>query len=412
MTELLPADSTAPLVPVTSADALTPAEQDDLQRHEAIIAQNIGAFYAVGEALMAIRDQRLYRATYETFEAYCTEQWGFGKAHAYRLITGSKVYTALEKSPNGDTLVLPRSEAQVRALSQIKKPELQREAWVRACEEYPNGTAPARVIAVCVQAVKPTRQEKKAAKAKPKFNRTGDRVGWAWWTWNPLEGPCLHRCYYCYATNNKEKRHFRGEPVAEPCLLTERLAAPKHTPLPDEHEDVAARLVFACSQYDMFGKWVKDEWIRAILQAMKDGRDGWTYILLTKNPGRLVDYADDFSANVWLGATIDGCATTPNTVEETESAFRALKARRPDLLRFVSCEPLLGPVTFTDITLVNWLMIGPQSQIIDGSQQQPQGEWVASLLMQAQQGGCAVFCKPGLDPIWPKEHPAVLVPGQ
>ena len=84
---------------------------------------------AVGKALTAIRDQELYREQFRNFKDYCADRWGIGRAHAARLITGSKVATNLltsenftngaKMSPIGDNFntlvkIQPTSEYQIR----------------------------------------------------------------------------------------------------------------------------------------------------------------------------------------------------------------------------------------------------------------------------------------------------------
>lgn len=94
--------------------ALTPAEASELQAHEAVIEGGIDKFLEVGRALLAIRDRRLYRGTAPTFEAYCRSRWGFGRAHAYRLIEAARIQDAV--SPTGRHL---SSERQARALADV-----------------------------------------------------------------------------------------------------------------------------------------------------------------------------------------------------------------------------------------------------------------------------------------------------
>jgi hypothetical protein len=106
----------------------------------------MGSFVAVGKALTAIRDQELYREQFRNFKDYCADRWGIGRAHAARLITGSKVATNLltsenftngaKMSPIGDifnTLVKiqPTSEYQIRPLT-ILEPAQQCEVWEEA----------------------------------------------------------------------------------------------------------------------------------------------------------------------------------------------------------------------------------------------------------------------------------------
>jgi len=107
---------------VQALSVLSPGEVRELVICEEIIAKGWDTFVCVGSALAAIRDKRLYRADFDTFEAYCREKWQFGKAYAYRLIGAAEVIASL--SPIGD-IPLPRNEAQVRPLFGLKAAEAQ-----------------------------------------------------------------------------------------------------------------------------------------------------------------------------------------------------------------------------------------------------------------------------------------------
>ena len=68
---------------------LSATEYASLEQHENTIKRHLDHFSAVGQALLAIRDGRLYRATHKTFEAYCRERWSIGRNRANRLILAS-----------------------------------------------------------------------------------------------------------------------------------------------------------------------------------------------------------------------------------------------------------------------------------------------------------------------------------
>ena len=72
-------------------NTLTINEKAEFETLEDTIKREMGSFIAVGNALQTIRDQRLYREEFKTFKDYCNEKWGMGKAHANRLIGGSRV---------------------------------------------------------------------------------------------------------------------------------------------------------------------------------------------------------------------------------------------------------------------------------------------------------------------------------
>lgn len=113
--------------------ALTAVEQDDLTLLESVIEIGLNAFHRAGNALVDIRDRRLYRQHYTTFEEYCRERWGFSKTHANRLIGASSVAENL--TPLG---VKPESESHLRPLTGLE-PEQQREVWQEAAVTAPAG---------------------------------------------------------------------------------------------------------------------------------------------------------------------------------------------------------------------------------------------------------------------------------
>jgi hypothetical protein len=114
--------------------SLTGKELSAFRRCEKTIEKGQRTFVEVGNALLEIKTEHLYRSDYDTFEDYCKERWGFQRAHAYRLIEAAKVVENL--SPIGD-IAKPATESQARALSSLE-PDQQAAAWqdvVDECEE-------------------------------------------------------------------------------------------------------------------------------------------------------------------------------------------------------------------------------------------------------------------------------------
>ena len=130
--------------------SLTPIEKTNLVELEATIEKNLQSFYEVGFALMQIRDNKLYRENYITFEHYCKEKWKMSRPQAYRLIASAEVTDNL--SPIGDI----DNEAQVRPLTKIKDPEEQREVYQKAVETAPEGKVTARHIEETVREIRRT----------------------------------------------------------------------------------------------------------------------------------------------------------------------------------------------------------------------------------------------------------------
>lgn len=112
-------------------DTLTEDETDRLHELEGVIGAGLETFVQVGQALLEVRDSRLYRAEYGTFEEYCRERWGMGRAHVYRMMDGAEVAAIL--SPIGDT---PTTESQARELAPLRDdPEEMREVWQEASKD-------------------------------------------------------------------------------------------------------------------------------------------------------------------------------------------------------------------------------------------------------------------------------------
>lgn len=110
--------------------AITLVESKRLIELESIIKKEIDGFIRVGEALAEIRDSKLYRVEYDTFEAYCREQWQMSRTFAFNTIEASKVANVLNCEHSE---LKPKAESQVRPLTKIPA-DKQPEAWTRAVE--------------------------------------------------------------------------------------------------------------------------------------------------------------------------------------------------------------------------------------------------------------------------------------
>jgi hypothetical protein len=85
-----------------------------LSELEGVIERGLQTFIEVGQALLEIRERRLYKADFATFEQYCRERWGWSKTHANRQIEAAGV--AANLTPIG---VTPKNEAQARELVRL-----------------------------------------------------------------------------------------------------------------------------------------------------------------------------------------------------------------------------------------------------------------------------------------------------
>ena len=92
---------------------LTSAERQELEGHERTIERGKKVFMEVGEALMAIRDKRLYRQTHPDFHTYCQDRWSIGASRGRQLINAAQV-TRLLAAVSDE---VPENERQARELA-------------------------------------------------------------------------------------------------------------------------------------------------------------------------------------------------------------------------------------------------------------------------------------------------------
>jgi phage N-6-adenine-methyltransferase len=124
-------------------EVITVAESQRLEVLESVIDAGMQTFVHVGNALLEIRDSRLYRTSHGTFEDYCRERWGLERRRAYQLMDAAQVVGHLDVNPGTQI-----GEKHIRPLT-VLEPEQQREVWQRAVETATNG----KVTAAHVQTV-------------------------------------------------------------------------------------------------------------------------------------------------------------------------------------------------------------------------------------------------------------------
>ncbi len=101
-------------------------------------------------ALKEIRDSRLYREQYATFEAYCKERWGFARNYANKLIQSAEVTGEL----NGyNCTQIPATESQARELARIPE-ERRAEVWQKVTETHEPVDITAKVIRILLASVR------------------------------------------------------------------------------------------------------------------------------------------------------------------------------------------------------------------------------------------------------------------
>lgn len=220
------------------------------------------------------------------------------------------------------------------------------------------------------------------------FNKQDNAdIEWAQWSWNPITG-CLHDCPYCYARDiafqRKMEVHYPNgfEPTLKPrSLLTPRGKKPPKT----AETDGRYRNVFTGSMADIFGRWVPEEWINAVLREIRAAPE-WNFLCLTKFPKRMAEF--DIPPNAWMGTTVDLQAR----VAPAEAGFAKVKSG----VRWLSIEPMLEPLRFKRLDLFDWIVIGGSTRSSKTPDWHPPYEWVKDLETQAREAGIPVYMKSNL----------------
>lgn len=205
-------------------ELITLDERSRLYQLEETIRQGLNTFVDVGNALLEIRDKRLYRQEYSTFEEYCREQWNMQRAYAYRLISASEVVNNL--SPVGD--ILPSSERQARPLASLE-PEEQVEAWKRVITSTPEGNVTAKIV---LKAVKEVEQERRQERRQERIENIAEMVS----NNKPIDGIGVFPVIYAdppwqydfpVSDSRRIENQYPTMPIEDICALpVESIAAP------------------------------------------------------------------------------------------------------------------------------------------------------------------------------------------
>lgn len=226
------------------------------------------------------------------------------------------------------------------------------------------------------------------SKTAPSFNKQESQdIEWAQYSWNPITG-CLHDCPYCYARDiaNSERMKDIYPNRFMPTLRPLMLLAPKNQKPPKEAtNDTRFRNVFTGSMADIFGRWVPQEWIEAVLTQVRTSPE-WNFLFLTKFPGRMAEFT--YSQNAWLGTTVD----LQVRVAAAEKAFAKVNAP----VRWLSIEPMLEPLRFKRLDLFHWVVIGGASSSSKTPSWKPPFIWIYDLVQQAREAGTKIYFKSNL----------------
>lgn len=205
-------------------------------------------------------------------------------------------------------------------------------------------------------------------------------IEWTESTWNPVTG-CTKistGCQHCYAETMARRLKAMGQPnyangfevAIHPHVLNKPLSWKK------------PQMIFVNSMSDLFHKRVPSKFVLEIFSVMQSAH--WhTFQILTKRSGRLLQMNKnlEWSSNIWMGVTVE----TKRFVDRIDN-LRATGAKT----KFLSLEPLLGPLPDLNLSGIDWVIVGGES----GPGARPiQQEWVIDIRDQCRSTGVPFFFK-------------------
>jgi len=205
-------------------------------------------------------------------------------------------------------------------------------------------------------------------------------IEWTEVTWNPVTGcnKVSHGCKNCYAERMAKRLQRMGvakysngfKITVHPDILNEPLGWKK------------PKVIFVNSMSDLFHAEVPDRFIQDVFSVMKRAKQH-IFQVLTKRPERVKALSADldWAENIWLGTSIE----SQRWLHRLEP-LKATGAR----IKFLSLEPLLGPLPNLDLDNIDWVIVGGES----GPRARPMAaKWVSEIRDQCLNSEVAFFFK-------------------
>ena len=202
-------------------------------------------------------------------------------------------------------------------------------------------------------------------------------IEWTDRTWNPVTGcdKVSPGCTHCYAEALTKRFHTNFPNGFDVTLHHDRLTQPRRWKKPSR--------IFVNSMSDLFHDEIPFSFIEEVFYQMEQTPQH-TYQILTKRHERLLELASKlkWTDNIWMGVSVEN-QPYANRID----ALRLVPAK----IRFLSCEPLLGPLLL-DLTegSIHWVIVGGES----GQKYRPmRPEWVESIHKQCKYAEVPFFFK-------------------
>lgn len=209
---------------------------------------------------------------------------------------------------------------------------------------------------------------------------TKSSIEWTEMTWNPVTGcsKISEGCRHCYADRMAKRLHAMGNG---------RYANGFNVTLHDDLTDLPRRMrqprvIFVNSMSDLFHEKVPADFIRRVFETM-EACPQHTFQILTKRSQRLRELSAllPWPPNIWMGVSVEDDRVLHRVADLREVAAH---------VRFLSCEPLIGPLNDLSLSGIAWVIVGGES----GPGSRPMAKmWVESIRRQCCRAGTRFFFK-------------------
>jgi protein gp37 len=205
-------------------------------------------------------------------------------------------------------------------------------------------------------------------------------IEWTEMTWNPTTGcsKISAGCKFCYAEVMSHRLQSMGIEKYENGFKVAEHASALNIP----YSWKGSKLVFVNSMSDLFHPEVSVEFIQRVFHVMNETPQH-TYQILTKRAERLFEIHQllNWTDNIWMGVSVED--------ERVISRIEFLRKTNAKT-KFLSCEPLIGPLHDLVLTNIDWVIVGGES----GKKSRPMNEiWIWDIMQQCRVQEVAFFFK-------------------
>ncbi|MEM9886325.1 MAG: phage Gp37/Gp68 family protein [Bacteroidota bacterium] len=205
-------------------------------------------------------------------------------------------------------------------------------------------------------------------------------IEWTQMTWNPTTGcsKISQGCKFCYAEVMSKRLQAMGLEKYKDNFKVRIHPDALKTP----YTWKKPKIVFVNSMSDLFHEKIPLDFIKEVFRVMEENPQH-IFQILTKRAERLFQLQEELNwfSNIWMGVSVEN----ENVIERID-CLRGTNAQ----IKFLSLEPLLGPLSNMNLEDIDWVIVGGES----GHKARPmKKEWILDIKEQCEQSDTAFFFK-------------------